>query len=187
MRKVVISILTIIVLLSSANVAASPKKKMRRSNVPEAIYSYENLGHLALHQVCWDWRPVGWSIEFFPGRENYLGMCDEENKRISIWIRPEHSLEEVAGTLVHELAHAFDCGYLTSDLRAEWLELRKLPKDTEWDPPCDACCDFAYGTGDFAESMSWTLQGSSAGFRSQLGPPPDKAQQAFIRMLISRE
>lgn len=190
MKRVIICILLII---SNSAVAASAKKRQPPQqqqswqDVFGKTYSPTDLGNLALNQVCWDWRPEGWVIEFLPGVKGYLGMTYWEDHKIVIWIRPEHSPEEVAGTLVHELSHVFAEMYLTPTLRMQWRELRELPDDIYWYPKCDGCSDFGAVTGDFAESVSWALQGPSAGFRSRLGLPPNQAQQIFIRKLISRE
>jgi hypothetical protein len=109
----------------------------------------------------------------------------------------------VAGTIAHELAHAFDKKYLTPALRGKWLAARGLPPDTPWYFPVGhLSSDYLSGAGDFAESVSWTLQGPVAGFRSCLGLPlnneqkklvargcrglpPNKAQQALIRQWLA--
>jgi hypothetical protein len=109
----------------------------------------------------------------------------------------------VAGAIAHELAHAFDEKYLTPALRSKWLAVRGLPPDTPWYSPVGRLSsDYLSGAGDFAESVSWTLQGPAAGFRSCLGLrltegqkqriaigchglPPNKAQQALIRQWLA--
>jgi hypothetical protein len=186
-KRFFISVL-IVLFFFSTHATSSPRKKILQwHNVSGYTYSYEKLGLLAFQEVCWDWRPLGWTIEFLPGIENYLGTTDMINHKISIYVRPEHSPGEVAATLVHELSHAFDYIYLNPEIRAQWLEIRKLPGDTPWDPPCEDCTDFEYGTGDFAESVSWTFQGPEAGFMSKLGPPPNRKQQAFIFRLVQHQ
>src|ERR1019366_10111655 len=100
-------------------------------------------------------------------------------------IRHDQTPQEVAATLAHEFAHAFDRLYLTPDLRAQWLAARGLSTNTPWYPPCRGCSDYHFGAGDFAESVSWTLQGSVMKFRSRLGPPPNISQQALIQQWVS--
>ncbi len=183
MKRIIVS--TLILLFFSAPVAASPKKQVWRDASGYA-HTYVSLGHLAMEEVRWSWRPKGWSIDFYPATEGFVGVTDEDAKRISVEIRPEYSPQQVAATVVHELAHAFDILHLNDELRAEWLALRKLPRDTPWFA-CNDCSDSKTGAGDFAESVSWTFQGSEAGFVSKLGPPPDQEQQAFICKLLEKQ
>ena len=168
-------------------------------------FTWEQVGGQALRQVNWDWRSAldGWSIRFGPGRPGYHGLTETSVRRITIWIRPTESPESVAGTIVHELAHAFDEKYLTPALRSKWLAVRGLPPDTPWYFPVGhLLSDYLSGAGDFAESVSWTLQGSKVGFLSCLGLrlsdaerkqvargchglPPNKVQQALIRQWLA--
>ncbi len=151
---------------------------------PPSALRYEHVGQEALKKVNWDWWPIlpEWKIKFYQGRPNLLGLCDPKRRTIDIWIRPSQSPEVVAATIVHELAHSFDIQFLTAEMRREWLTLRKLPPDTPWYPPSlsRTCPDYLFGAGDFAESVSWTLQGPGKKFRSRLGPPPDNEQQSLI-------
>ena len=135
---------------------------------------HEVAGSQALKEIKWKWQPIinNWSVRFHAGRQGYLGLTDLENQSIDIWIRQNQTPQEVAATLVHEFVHAFDRLYLTPELRAKWLAARGLSTDTPWFPPCSGCSDYRFGAGDFAESFSWTLQGSVTKFRSHLGPPP---------------
>jgi hypothetical protein len=163
--------------------------------------AWEQVGRQALRRVNWDWKSAldGWSMRFGPGRPGYRGLTEFSLRRITIWIRPADQPESVAGIIVHELAHAFDRRYLTPALRSKWLAARNFSPDTPWYFPVGhLSSDYLSGAGDFAESVSWTLQGPTAGFRSCLGLsltekqkqliakgcgglPPDKATQALIR------
>ncbi len=181
---------------------AAKEEKLRHAPPAPA---WEQVGHRALRQVNWDWRPAldGWSIRFGPKLPGYNGITEASIRRITIWIRPAESPESVAGVIAHELAHAFDVKYLTPDLRSKWLAARGLPPDTPWYSPVGRLSsDYLSGAGDFAESVSWTLQGPAAGFRSCLGLrlterqkqriaigcsglPPNKTQQALIRQWLA--
>jgi hypothetical protein len=169
-------ICTLMVLFCFATVASSAEK-----NQP----SPENVGTLALKKVHTDWRPAEWKIEFNPGKRGYLGMTYVSQKKIVVWVRPSHSSEQVAATVVHELAHVFDMVYMTSQMRAEWLETRRLSVNTPW-YSCDGCSDENSGAGDFAESVTWTIQGPETKFCSDLGPPPNEEQQALVRRWFSQ-
>jgi len=161
--------------------AAEKKQWWRDAN--GKTHNYASLATLAQREVCLKWRPVGWKIQFYPGKIGYLGMANGDEKKIYIWIRKEFSPKQVAGTIVHELAHAYDFLFMTTQLRTEWLKVRGLPTDTPW-LPCGGCTDNKSGAGDFAESVSWTFQGKEGGFKSRLGLPPNAKQQAFIRKLL---
>lgn len=152
----------------------------------ETVQSWEQTGFNTLTKVNWDWQSSlgNWHIQFNPGRQGYLGMTSIEKREINIWIRAEHSPESIAETIVHELAHAFDYEYLDANKRAAWLAIRNLPANTKWYPPCSGCSDYRFGSGDFAECVSFTLQ-KSGPFRSKLGPPPNKVQQALIRKWLN--
>lgn len=200
MRRM-IAVLFVCFLAGQITVAFPANKEKPRHNLP----AWKLVGDEALRQVNWDWKPVlpDWQIRFGPERPGYRGFARENARRINIWIRPGDSSEAVAGTIVHELAHAFDWKYLTPALRIEWIEARGLPPYTPWHAPFGRLgSDYRSGEGDFAESVSWTLQGPSAGFRSCLGlildseqitkiawgcdgTPPNEAQQALIRKWLT--
>jgi len=177
------SVLPVVFLFCAAPVAAFAQT----SNSEETLPAYEVAGSQALKEVNWNWQPIihDWSVKFHPGRQGYLGVTDMKKQCIDIWIRQDQTPQEVAATLVHEFAHAFDHLYLTPDLRAKWLAVRGLSTNTPWYPSCRDCSDYRFGAGDFAESVSWTLQGSVMKFSSRLGPPPNISQQALIHQWLS--
>jgi hypothetical protein len=147
----------------------------------------EEIGFEALKAVNGNWQTITakWTVNFHASRPGYLGLADMENHNIDIWIRNNETPQEIAVTLVHEYAHAFDDQYLNPELRAKWLAARGVPPETPWYPPCSGCSDFRFGAGDFAESVSWALQGSNSKFRSRLGTPPNVIQQALIYQWLS--
>lgn len=142
------------------------------------------VGHQALGRITWDWRPLfpDWKILFGEWRRGYryAGLCEHDKRRIDIWIWQYQSPRSVSKVIVHELAHAFDRKFLTPEMRQEWLTVRKIPH-ARWSRGCDFCNDDASGAGDFAESVSWTLQGPGAIFKSKLGHPPNEGQRALIK------
>ena len=148
---------------------------------------YEEVGSEALKAINGNWRTITnkWTVNFHAGRPGYLGLADREKHSIDIWIRNNQTPQEIAATLVHEYAHAFDDQYLNPELRAAWLAARGIPAETSWYPQCSGCSDFRFGAGDFAESVSWTLQGAKSKFSSRLGPPPNIIQQALIYQWLS--
>lgn len=177
------SLLQVMFVFFGAHVAAFAGASRSRETRP----AYEVAGSRALREIKWDWQPVinKWNVRFHAGRPGYLGLTDFANQNIDVWIRRSQTPQEVAATLVHEFAHAFDSLYLTPELRAQWLDARGLSADTPWYPTCARCSDYRFGAGDFAESVSWTLQGSVTQFRSRLGPPPSSSQQKLIQQWLS--
>ncbi len=177
------SVLPCMFLFCAALVAASSPTSKSEETLP----AYEVAGAQALKEVNWNWQPIinNWKVRFHAGRQGYLGLTDLTEQSIDIWIRQEQTPQEVAATFVHEFAHAFDRLFLTPNLRVKWLAARGLSTKTPWYPPCRACSDYRFGAGDFAESVSWTLQGSVMKFRSRLGPPPNISQQALIQKWLS--
>lgn len=140
----------------------------------------QQVGQQALRKITWDWQSAlgEWKIRFDPGRPGYHGIADLDVCRITIWVRSTDSPESVAGTIGHEIGHAFDKKYLTSALRGEWLATRELPLRTPWTFPLGPLStDYLSGAGDFAESVSWVLRGPGAGFRSCLGLRPGDLQK----------
>lgn len=203
MRRM-IAIIFLTYLFGQIDVAFPSGEEEQTRHTP-SVPSWEMVGHQALRQVSWDWKTAldGWNIQFGPGRPGYHGITELKVRRITIWIRPADSPELVAGTIVHELAHAFDWKYLTPALRTQWLVARGLPLDTPWHFPVGRLgSDYLSGEGDFAEAVRWTLQGPRAGFLSCLGlrlneqqkkliargcqgSPPNEAQQALIRQWLA--
>ncbi len=148
---------------------------------------YQKVGEQALAEIRWDWRGLlaDWSINFLPGKPGYLGMAYSVQRRIDIWVRPEERPAQVAGVIVHELAHRVDWVFFTPEQRAEWYKLRAIPPKTPWYPP-PKTTDFSTGAGDFAECVKWAIQGPGVKFNSRLGAPPTPAQQQIIRQWLAQ-
>jgi len=152
---------------------------------------YENLALRAQEVIGWDWKAKLPKLQIMLGapRSNRLAEIRrlEYTTTIYVWVRKNQTIMQTAGIIAHELAHAFDLEHMKPEQRKKWLEIRKLKATTEWEPPqssCPTCSDDAYGSGDFAEAFAFTLVGPLAGFKSTLGPRPNKEQQAFIRELL---
>lgn len=194
MRRTIVA-LSICLFAGQIAVALNTGKPCRNQS------AWEQVGDQAISMVNWNWKPVlpGWSIQLGSEVPGYRGLASRKLRLIMVWVRPNDSPEMVAGTVVHELAHAFDWEYLTPALREEWIKTRGLPPDTPWYSPSGILqSDFLYGAGDFAEAVAWTLQGPAVGFRSCLGlqldetekrrvvlgcngPPPSEAAQELVR------
>jgi hypothetical protein len=176
--------------LSFTSAAASDK--------PWEIVGLKALGLIEFNSK-WQGILKPWKITFAPGRRHYVGMADPRPnvRAITVWVRPEHTPEDVADILLHELAHAIDWKYLTPALRNKWLIARGFPPSTQWFAESERSTDYLSGAGDFAESVAWTF-GSKTDFKSCLGLtlsaaekksapngcaglPPNEAQQTLIK------
>ena len=142
------------------------------SSMPARAQSdYPNqVGAQALELIDYPWRDLGWEIVFLPGRPGYLGLAIGEERRIEIFVRPDHDVNEVAHTLAHELGHAVDITWGSDYRRGEYRRLRGFGPKPTWFG-CDECSDYATPAGDFAEVFEYWLLGGGD-YRSQLASPP---------------
>jgi hypothetical protein len=144
----------------------------------------EATGQAALARISYPWQSVlaGWSIEFLDGRAGLLGGTYTYEKRIEIYVRPEHTVDEVAFTLAHELGHAVDVTLLSEAERNTWRTTRGIGADAPWWVESGAT-DFSSVSGDWAESFAvWQVGGSS---HSRLGGQPSAQQVTVMSQLAS--
>jgi hypothetical protein len=131
----------------------------------------QSTGQAALGMIDYPYETLGWDIAFLPGRPGFLGLAIGPKRRIEIYVRPTHSVTDVAHTLAHELGHAVDLTYGTEYRHREYLRMRGFSQDADWFG-CDECTDYATPAGDFAEVFEYWLLGGGD-FRSQLAGAPD--------------
>lgn len=134
----------------------------------------QTVGEAALGQIDYDFSDLGWTVDFLPGRPGYLGLAIGEERRIEIYVRSSHSVDDVAHTLAHELGHAVDLTYGTSYRRREYRRIRGLSIEGKWFG-CDGCSDYSTPAGDFAEVFEYWLLGGGD-YRSTLAGWPDSAR-----------
>jgi len=136
-----------------------------------------------LARISYPWRTrlADWSIEFLPGRSGYLGYTWIQAKRIEIYVRDGHTVDELAFTLAHELGHAVDLTYLDDAERATWLQARGNTDVPWW--PGGSFGDFSAGCGDWAEAFAvWQLGGESL---TQVAGQPDAEQLRLLARLAT--
>lgn len=156
---------------------------------PQRISPVATMKARVLERVQLKWDPVGWKSIFrlevpeAPPEETYWGITFSDEKKIVIFIRPGYTVEDTAATYTHELAHVFNYHYMTDDMKAEWLRIRKLPANLQWSNTQLDNHAYLLGEEDFAECFSWTFQ--KGRFNSELGIVPTKEQQALIRKWVA--
>jgi hypothetical protein len=123
----------------------------------------------------------GWTIRFQGNDPGYRGSTFPHERVIEIYVRDDLSDGQIAHTLLHEVGHALDVDRLSDDGRQRWLAQRGRSGFAWW--ARSGVSDYAVGSGDLAESFSFTLQGGGE-WNSLLGPPPSPADQAVLRELL---
>lgn len=185
-RKILSSLVIFYLLVVPGSLAV--EKNSKTLSAALKLSKYEAVGHQAVSKIGPHYLDLlaDWKLQFHHGRPGLLGLTSTQTRSIDIWIRREQSVDNVAKTISHELAHAFDLTYLTPQMRKHWLVARNLPANTPW-YPCNMCEDRGTGSGDFAECFGWTLMNlnSKANFHSKLGPPPNQKQRELILKWLS--
>lgn len=130
--------------------------------------------------IGWDFRAAlsTWRIEHDGAHPTWRGVTNTVERTVTLFDRPETSVDEAASVLAHELGHAVDIDVLDDDSRRGWLALRGI--DTGWWAG-EAQADFDVGAGDFAEAVAAYLVDSPT--RSPHGAYTDE-QLAFVAELI---
>jgi len=130
--------------------------------------------------IDWNFRAAlpTWSVEHGDAHPTWRGVTNTVERTVTLFDRPETSIEEAASVLAHELGHAVDIDVLDDNSRRAWLALRGI--DTGWWAG-EAQADFDVGAGDFAEAVATYLVDSPT--RSPHGAYTAE-QLAFVTDLI---
>jgi hypothetical protein len=132
------------------------------------------VGAAALAQISYPWQQLGYQIVFLGPRPDLMGQTIFDEHRIEIYLRSGESQPTVAHVIAHEIGHAADVAYNTSERRQQWLQLRGASTSQPWFG-CDGCDDFSSPAGDYAETFSFWQIGPGADF-SHLAPRPSPDQ-----------
>jgi hypothetical protein len=168
---------------TTTNVPSTPLIGERpAAAVAPAPTTPEQVGEAALARIGYPWRSVlsGWTIQFLEGRSGLLGGTWTYEKRIEIYVRPDHTIDEVAFTLAHEMGHAVDVTLLSEAERERWRAARGIGPGVPWWVESGAT-DFSSCSGDWAESFAvWQVGGWS---HSRLAGQPNPAQLTLLAEL----
>src|SRR2546427_2861256 len=105
MRRVLTLLISIFTLISSPSMMGGPFR-------PES----------ALDLISIPWQALGYEILFMPPRPGFRAMTIPGQHRIEIYARPQDDLALLAYDIAHELGHAIDLRYNTSETRRQWME-----------------------------------------------------------------
>jgi hypothetical protein len=128
----------------------------------------------ALDLIPISWQGLGYEIVFMPPRAGYRAMTLPSKHRIEVYARPQDDVELLAYDIAHELGHAIDVTYNTTETRRQWMKARGIDPETPWFG-CDRCSDYKTPAGDFAETFALLLRGPKY-FRSRIAAAPTPEQ-----------
>ena len=168
MRRVLTLVFAILMLISSAGISSGAFR-------PET----------ALDLIQIPWHDLGYDVVFMPPRPGFRAMTYPTQHRIEIYARPDDDLDLLAYDIAHELGHAFDLTYNTSETRKKWMRLRGIKPSTPWFG-CDRCSDYNTPAGDFAETFALLLRGPKY-FRSRIAPRPTPEQIPALLLFFPKQ
>ncbi|MDQ1688705.1 MAG: hypothetical protein QOK42_1680 [Frankiaceae bacterium] len=112
-------------------------------------------GNYALRRISYNWRALGYSINFMGARAGLSGMTYPSSRRIEVYVRScsRMTTPYLAETIAHEIGHALDFTRGTTSWHKSWQTARHIPLTMPWYGTPYAN-DFATPAGDFAESFA---------------------------------
>ena len=169
----------VVVGVRSAVVHAAPRLRASRDG---RAWTIEERGRAALAALDYDWRGLGYRVQFRPYTGRSLGTTNRITRTITVYVAPRQSELSLRTTLAHELGHALDFEHGTHERRSAYRRIRGLPSSSAWFP-CNRCDDYSSPAGDFAEVFATWLVGPGD-FRSRVkGPPTARELQELTPLL----
>ena len=133
-------------------------------------------GEAALARLNYPWQKLGYSVRFEGNNSGLLGKANCGTKEITVYVRSNQSVTDVAFVTAFELGHAIDCGTMDDARRAEWAAIRGFPSGWTWFPGC-LCTEDDFGSGDISMVFGkWLVPESTFPWRSKLAGPPSAEQ-----------
>ena len=128
----------------------------------------------ALLPFEWQQALPEWQVNYLGANDGFRGLTYPFEQTIDIFVREDDSPELIASVLAHELGHAFDVEYMTSEQREQWLQVRDIEDVTWWATAYSN--DFRSGSGDFAEAFAFWAIGDPSSSQIAGEPTPEQLQ-----------
>jgi hypothetical protein len=122
--------------------------------------------------------PSPWTVRFeCGGNGDTAGHADYDTRIITLWLEHHHTVAELTWTYVHEVGHAYDQEVFDREVRAGWMEVRRL--DGDW------FGDFADAPPeeDWAEAFTYCVTGDLNGPRLPGFRPPSVSECGLVQYL----
>jgi hypothetical protein len=119
---------------------------------------------------------VGYTVDYLPGRGGYRGLTIPSQRRIEMYVRADHDVDDVLRVLVHELGHAVSETCMDATDRATYDAVRGLR--VGWYPSAHG---LASGTEDHAEVFAWSVLGGLRDMKATGGGTPGSGELASLR------
>jgi hypothetical protein len=170
---------------TTVTTARPPRNAPPPPTTTTAPGTIESRGAAALALIDYPWQRTGYSITFAGPNDNLLGLTDPSRTRITIYLRPTQTTNDVARVIAHEIGHAVDFTMTTDAERADYRRIRGLD-NRPWYPNCGSCADYAFPVGDWAETFAYWLLGNGS-FNSRLAGRPTAAQLAALEPIFTAD
>ena len=170
---------------TATTVRAPARNAPRATTTTTAPGTVESRGAAALALIDYPWQRTGYAMVFAGPNDNLLGLTEPSRKRITIYLRPTQTTNDVVRIIGHEIGHAVDFTMTRDAERADYRRIRGLD-DRPWYPTCGSCPDYASPAGDWAETFAYWLLGDGS-FNSQLAGRPTAAQLAALKPIFTAD
>jgi hypothetical protein len=133
----------------------------------------------ALALIRFAWHQLNYEIVFQPPQQGIRAMIFQREHRIEVYARPSDDARRVAYDIAHELGHAIDLTFNTTESRKRWMILRGIDPELPWFG-CNRCTDFETPAGDFAETFALLLLGPGH-FNGRIAPSPTEDEITALK------
>jgi hypothetical protein len=138
----------------------------------------------ALALIPFNWQQLHYEVVFLGPKKGFRAMTFAKKHLIEVYLRPQDDSRLIAYDIAHELGHAIDFTYNTSETRRKWMELRGIDPNTPWFGR-DGKSDYETPAGDFAETFALLVCGPKY-FQGRIAAPPPAAQVPELKAFFSQ-
>ena len=142
-----------------------------------------NRNNEALGLISFPWQQLHYNIVFLAPKPGLRAMIFPADHRIEVYARPSDDSHLVAYDIAHELGHAIDMTFNTTETRKQWMKARGINPNTRWFG-CNRCSDFKTPAGDFAETFALLLLGPG-NFSGKIASPPPPEQIPVLKTFFA--